>query len=196
MIIPRWFLACLCVLAVNLVLVVASAWHKLALGDESGSLPATNARVGQEQPVTDEAAPPKLVVENAPPEAANLAKHIVGLPEFPSLEKPAPAEDDPLFREFLKMAEQYRSTSVFDEIPGSSESDLQMTSADTLSTREYFRTLDRRLETVGFLNSAARNIAREAAAASNRSDSAGSQKFLQMATEIRELAAELLVRGM
>ncbi len=176
---PRWFWIASGVLVFNVVVVVSTVfWRHLAADepavarDVAGN-DASNSPIKPELPIPDT------------------------LPEVPSLSDPDSLKDDPGFQEFRRMFDQ-EVESWDSELPGSQMDSVPGAQLDSArprtSQREaYFNALDRRLETVEQLCAVARRVAAEAAQQAKSGSSGHSHELLQMATQLREMAAKLLV---
>ena len=108
------------------------------------------------------------------------------LPEIPSLADPEAVKNDPGFQEFSRL---------FSKVEESWEANYP-TSAKPHSEAQstaYFEALDGRLETAEQLCSAARHIASEAARYARSGRVKESDAHIQMATQLRDMAAQLLV---
>lgn len=108
------------------------------------------------------------------------------LPVIPSLADPESLKNDPGFQEFRRLFAK-------EEESWSEEPPLLRSHSSDTHNQAYFETLHQRLETVEQLCSAARNITREAALHARSSQQEKSQEFVRMTTQLREIAAKLLV---
>lgn len=108
------------------------------------------------------------------------------MPEIPSLPDAEALQNDPGFQEFRRLfAAEEESWSS--EPPPLGKRHLQVRSA------VYFASLDQRLATVEKICSATRSIAREAASHAQNGSTEKSDELVRMATQLRDIAAKLLV---
>lgn len=111
------------------------------------------------------------------------------MPEIPSLPDAEALQNDPGFQEFRRLfAAEEESWSAAP--PFLNKRSLQARSS------AYFTTLDQRLKTVEKLCSAARSIASDAAIQAQRGSTDQSDELLRMATQLRDIAAKLLISEM
>lgn len=108
------------------------------------------------------------------------------MPEIPSLPDAEALQNDPGFQEFRRLfAAEEESWSS--EPPPLGKRPAQVRSA------AYFASLDQRLETVEKICSATRSIAQEAASQAQSGSTEKSDELVRMATQLRDIAAKLLV---
>ncbi|MEO8269208.1 MAG: hypothetical protein ABI557_05780 [Aureliella sp.] len=204
---PRWFLIGGSLLLINVAAVLTSGWWQYvdadepqvaAKGSQQSSEPlATIAPIAPASEDSIETAAraltppvtPAVTTAGTNVESANPLDRIPvpeSLPEIPSLDDAEALKNDPGFQEFSRL---------FSKVEESWEADYP-TSAKTKSIAQsaaYFEALDGRLETVEQLCSAARHIAGEAARYAGSGRAKESEAFVQMATQLRDMAAQLLV---
>lgn len=176
---PRWFWIASGVLALNFAVVVSSGFWRYLAADE----PATARR---------------SLADNADNSAGQSDLPIPeALPEIPSLTDPERIKTDPGFQEFRRMfEEEVESWGANRRVPpGDSLPDetLIPKPKQALQQSAYFDALERRLETVEQLCIVARRVAAEAAQQARSGGSEQSHEMLQMTTQLREMAAKLLV---
>lgn len=204
---PRLFLIGSCLLMLNAAAVVFTAgWWRSAGADEPARAADVNAETSTSvagplaaDPSEDVAsefsakastsAATSSATSNPAVKANNPLDHIPipeSLPEIPSLADPETLQSDPGFQEFSRL---------FSKVEESWEADYPSSARPLASVPSvaYFEALDGRLETVEQLCSAARQIAREAARHARGGRSKQSEAFVQMATQLRDMAAQLLV---
>lgn len=185
----RWFWSVTAILSVNVLLVAASGIR------------------AHMQPQQETAPIEQEIPSNRTAEAPNLSTDSeVALPTIPSLEEvPADIKSDPVYQEIKKMfsdsggsfetpplAETYDNSAA--DRAGSSDSySLEQTQA-SVPSEAYFSQLDRRLKSATQLCETARGVAAEAATAARTGDTVNAKELLQMATQLREMAANLISR--
>jgi len=209
--IPRMFLIGGCLLLINVVAVLSSGWWQPVGADEpqggsdgsqhsSGSLapPASDEPISETSFDTPARAPepavtavvaPAPTTAGAPAESANPLDRIPvpeSLPEIPSLGDPEALKNDPGFQEFSRLFSKVEESWDVDYPTSAKPQSIAQSAA-------YFEALDGRLETVEQLCSAARHIASEAARFSRNGRVKESEALVQMATQLRDMAAQLLV---
>ncbi len=111
------------------------------------------------------------------------------MPEIPSLADPESLKDDPGFQEFRRLFAK-------EEESWDSEPPRLRKEQSGPQSAAYFEALDKRLETAGKICSAARNIASEAARQARAGSREQSEELIRMATQLRDIAAKLLVSEM
>ncbi len=146
----------------------------------ASSAPTTNLAT---HPVADQKPEPTSVPSASPLDRIPVPE---ALPEIPSLADPEAVKNDPGFQEFSRM---------FSKVEESWEADYPTSASPQPLTQSgaYFEALDGRLETVEQLCSAARHIAGEAGRFARSGRVKESQSLVQMATQLRDMAAQLLV---
>lgn len=193
----RWFTVLSIGLALNIGLVLfTSIWHIAIAQPPSAQEIPTVAPSADLQSVDD--APENLGVpaqeaelpessegtsinQKRDPEDNAVDLPIPELPEVPSLGDPDKLLDDAEFQGFQELANE-----IFPQ------GELMKASPESLGA-EYFDQLDRRLKTVKRLTTSAQDISAEAAAVSKRGGSpAQVEQLLELATELRSIAAQLL----
>lgn len=199
MLIPRWFLVSMCLLLLNLGWVVATVVNRrvYADGPQVSSLDNTEqppaevqAAAGDDLSVSVASKKPPAEDPHQPASDDPLSQLVVPeeLPAVPSLTDPEALKNDPVFQEFRKLfADQEEKDDRW------LSSGLDMGRLPAKPNGAYFSALDRRLATVENLCTAARQIAAEAADFASDGNSERSQELLQMATQLRDMAANLLV---
>lgn len=188
---PKWFLFALGLLTINAGAVVLTGYWRHAGADEpSRSETLENSSTlgdATVQPVATEAEKNPDQQKNAKPDSPLDAIPIPdSLPEIPSLADPESLKDDPSFQEFRRLFAK-------EEESWGAEPPLLESLSTAPQNQAYFEALHQRLETVEQLCSATRNIAQEAAlhARNNRQDK--SQELVRLTTQLRDIAAKLLV---
>ncbi len=175
---------------VNAGAVVLTGYWRHAGADEpnrSETLEDSSSLSDASQPVVAESPQhsdlPKSAKEANPLDAIPIPD---SLPEIPSLADPESLKNDPSFQEFRRLfAKEEESWSAEPPL-------LESVSADP-QNQAYFEALQQRLETVEQLCSAARNIAQEAALHARHSRQEKSQELVRLTTQLRDIAAKLLV---
>lgn len=204
---PRLFLIGGSLLLLNVLAVLTSGWWQHVGADEpqvadygsqhsSGPLaPPASVEPAPEASTDTSARAPTLAVTPAVTtagthvESANPLDRIPipeSLPQIPSLDDPEALKNDPGFQEFSRL---------FSKVEESWEADYPTSakSKPIAQSTAYFEALDGRLETVEQLCSAARHIASEAARHARSGRVKESESLVQMATQLRDMAAQLLV---
>ncbi len=209
--VPRLFLIAASLLLINIAAVLTSGLWKHVGADEpqaaenssqhsSGPLapsapvePAADASVDTTArdvaPIVTPPVTPAVTTAGSSVDSGSPLDRIPipeSLPEVPSLADPETLRNDPGFQEFSRL---------FSKVEESWEADYP-TSVKPKSIAQsaaYFEALDGRLKTVAQLCSAARHIASEAARFSRSGRVKESEALVQMATQLRDLAAQLLV---
>ena len=108
------------------------------------------------------------------------------MPEIPSLPDAEALQNDPGFQEFRRLFAAEEESWSNDPPPLAKRALHARSSA-------YFATLDQRLETVEKICSAARSIASEAASQAQNGSHEKSDELVRLATQLRDIAAKLLV---
>lgn len=188
----RWFWSVTAILSINVLLVAASGIRAHM------QQPQEDAETKQENP-SDRTAEARSLPADAE----------VALPTIPSLEEvPADIKSDPVYQEIKKMFSESGGSfetpplaETFDRgAPGrtpsrdSSAFDQEPSEAQAVPSEAYFSQLDRRLKSATQLCETARGIAAEAAIAAKTGDRINAKELLQMATQLREMAANLISR--
>lgn len=202
---PRWFSIAVGLLLLNAVAVVTTGWWRHAAADEQPRDPARDTAhispalndsasehaagsgsQGSGATVSPEPTTAKLkkVDPKSPLDAIPIPE---SLPEIPSLADLESLQNDPGFQEFRRLFAKEEAS--WDTAPPP----LGRRGASTTSRTAYYAALEQRLETVEKLCSAARSIAREAAIQSQRGSTDQSQELIHMTTQLRDIAAKLLV---
>lgn len=209
--VPRLFLIGVSLLLINIAAVLTSGLWKHVGADEpqvaqnasqysSGPLaplvsvePASDASIDTPgrapAPAGTAAVTPAVTTAGSSVENANPLDRIPipeSLPDVPSLADPETLKNDPGFQEFSRL---------FSKVEESWEADYptSVKPKSIAQSAEYFEALDGRLETVEQLCSAARHIASEAARHARSGRNKESEALVQMATQLRDMAAQLLV---
>lgn len=185
----RWFWGVAAVLSVNVLLVAASGIQ------------------AHMQPQDGELQPTQLAPNTTPPTAvADRSSSVeLSVPSVPSLEEvpaevPAEVKNDPVYQELKKMFSESGGSFETPPLIESPETSLPpmpshpKVSSKAVPTAAYFQRLDRRLQSATQLCETARSIAAEAAQSAQEGDSQGAAELLQMATQLREMAADLISR--
>ncbi len=200
--IPRWFLISCGLLAASTLIVASTPlWRdtraqeptvpsQLEPADPTKQADPTD-QANQEQPEL----PPSLSsgVSDLETDPLPSLPSLEQLPEVPSLDNAEALRKNPIFQEFRNLFSDQQGKDLPLSLDGISDRAGEEVQGQG---DEYFEALDARLATVGRLNASARSIAQEAARMSQHGRSARSTKLLQMATQLREMAAELLVTGL
>ena len=108
------------------------------------------------------------------------------LPEIPSLGSSENLQDDPAFQEFRRLFEA-------EEQSWNAPPPRASNAPPGPRTAEYFSALDERLAAVEQLCAATRSIAQQAARRADQGATQQSDELLRMATQLRDIAAKLLV---
>lgn len=202
---PRWLWFTASLLAVNVVLVAATSIraHLFTPGPQDAQQagpPPKNAADGQEDPIASEldvVRPPALAGLNGPTasDADPLAELDSDLPAVPSLQDAHQLKSDPVYQEIRKMFSEEGGeleapplAQAFPQLPTPSAA------VPTAPSKAYFRRLDQRLTTTTQLCSSAQALASEAEDYASQGNAEAAAELLIMATELREMAADLLVR--
>ncbi|MCA9133894.1 MAG: hypothetical protein KDA45_12095 [Planctomycetales bacterium] len=112
------------------------------------------------------------------------------LPSVPSLSDSEAVQRDPVFQEFRKLFAEETPPPALSSAPSVKSAGA----AGGEQSQAYFAALDQRLEAVEQLCAAARNISAEASRWSRAGDVERSRELLQMATQLRDMSAKLLVQ--
>ncbi|MEZ6075686.1 MAG: hypothetical protein R3C56_08410 [Pirellulaceae bacterium] len=186
--IPRLFLIGCCLLLINIVAVLSSGWWQPVGADEPlGASDGSQHSSGP--PTPNVSVEPAATTAGTPVESANPLDRIPvpeSLPEIPSLSDPEALKNDPGFQEFSRLFSKVEESWDVDYPTSAKPQSIAQSAA-------YFEALDGRLETVEQLCSAARHIASEAARFSRSGRVKESEAHVQMATQLRDMAAHLLV---
>ncbi len=189
MISPRWFLVASVLLALNVIAVITTGFWRHLSADE----PATAAEVVAEksEPSAVPRSSPSLQSSAAEAAESTHGASAVdlplpeGLPAVPSLQDADKLKDDPGFQEFRRLFAQ-EEESWQSELPRSQLPEVAQGQA-------YFSALDERLGTVEQICIVARRVAAEAARHAQNGHGHQSDSLLEMATQLRDMAAKLLV---
>jgi hypothetical protein len=208
MAVPRWFLITGGLILINLILVLASVTWRFARADEkrdlrTGALTAvarTAEEPGGERVPSSAKAPSSGEDEEAawtnaangqPTEPAGPNNPLdslsapTDLPEVPSLADPEMLENDPVFRELRQLFSEREDAYPPNPFP--------RTAPPADQTKAYIEALDGRLRTVERLCVSARGIAADAAALSAQGKPQAGDELMEMAIQLRDMAAKLLV---
>ncbi len=186
----RWFWGVAAVLSVNVLLVAAS-------GIQAHMQPQDGGLSTAEQAASDTTSPTTVADRSSSVE--------LSVPSVPSLEEvpaevPAEVKNDPVYQELKKMFSESGGsfeTPPLIENPETSLPEMPshpQVSGKAVPTAAYFQRLDRRLQSATQLCETARSIAAEAAQSAQEGDPQGAAELLQMATQLREMAADLISR--
>lgn len=201
---PRLFMIGGSLLLLNAAAVLTTGLWRHVLADEpqAAAQSATDAAESTDlqNPASEPASgPPRGTLRKPigePVDAANQAPvgdhpldHIPvpdSLPTIPSLADPDSLKDDPGFQEFSRLFSKVEESWEID-YPASVKPRTEVQSA------AYFESLDKRLQSAEQLCVVARSIAAEAAEQALSGHTKQSEELLQMATQLRDMAAKLLV---
>ncbi|GAB5404245.1 MAG: hypothetical protein Aurels2KO_24760 [Aureliella sp.] len=187
----RWFLGIAAVLSVNVLLVAASSIQAHMRPQEDDSLPSQpkgTSTTARPTTVADLSSPAELTVPSVP-----------SLEEVPA-EVPAEVKNDPVYQELKKMFSEsggsFETPPLIDpsNVPLPSSPPQSAAASKGVPNAAYFQRLDRRLESATQLCETARSIAAEAAYSAHEGDSKSAAELLRMATQLREMAANLISR--
>jgi len=189
---PRWFLIAAGLLLFNMLAVLTTSYLRHAQAIEppaDSSTVATAPLVADSQtPAADNKAPQAPLPASATT-APNPLDNIPipdQMPEIPSLANPDILKHDPGFQEFRRLF-------ALEEESWDSAPPLLAVEPSASGSSQYFQSLDQRLETVEQLCSAARSLAHQAAQQADNGRRAQSQELIRMTTQLRDMAAKLLV---
>lgn len=195
---PRWFLIATSLLLLNMLAVVTTSYLRHAQATEppadSGAV-ATAPRVADSQTpaVGNNALQAPPPASTTPPASSATAPNPLDnipipdqMPEIPSLANPDILKHDPGFQEFRRLF-------ALEEESWDSAPPLLSADPSASGSSQYFQSLDQRLQTVEQLCSAARSLAQQAAQQSSNGKTAQSQELIRMTTQLRDMAAKLLV---
>lgn len=210
---PKWFQIACGLLLLNVAIVVSSITWRLAVADEPAES-ATEGRSTSGVPSDDAPATVEDDPANLPPSSesnlpltdnpfpgvdSTIAEPLDDrlsldnlplpdeLPAVPSLGDPSALEKDPVFQELRNLFSDAGE-------PTNDQSQLFEDNLQSDATDDYFKILDSRLESAVRLCNSARAIAAEAESLSRRGDNQGAEQLLRLATQLRDIAAQLLVR--
>lgn len=190
---PRWFWFAGGLLAVNALLVTTTSVrkHVWAQTNTSGLPEVSNEKQATDDDLPSQGSPTSVAeapvlsdstsTTSLPPLPSGSDE---SLPEIPSLRDAESLANDPVFSEIKKM---FSSEEVL-------EDSAPPTISGPVTSADYYHRLDQRLNTASKLCQSARNLAAEAATLSDYGDKSGAHELLNMANQLREMAATLLVR--
>lgn len=187
---PKWFLIAAGLLIANAAAVVTTGYWRHASADEprrGESQQIHEPSRGELQQASTEA--DKTLDDSKATSSASPLDAIPipdSLPVIPSLADPESLKNDPGFQEFRRLFAK-------EEESWGEEPPLLRSPPTGTHNQAYFEALHQRLETVEQLCSAARNITQEAALHTRGSRQEKSQELIRMTTQLREIAAKLLV---
>ncbi|MEZ6133455.1 MAG: hypothetical protein R3C53_00960 [Pirellulaceae bacterium] len=198
--ISKLFLGLLAAVVLNFVLIAGSvlnrAWQdepQTFQGGESSQSVATDAA-----PMPPDV-PDRETNEASPSDPADIAPSLPkldpsGLPNVPSLDS---LETNPGFKEFRDIAaEQFPSLNSDLLLSGAAGTETPPVTDSSRISTEYYDLLEQRFAAVESLMAAAANLASEARQLSEVGDHRRAQIFIQRTTQLRELAADLLVESL
>lgn len=191
----RWLSAFCAVLVLNVVVVLSTSLWRLVNADELGSLRPQPRALGEGSPAQDDELAAPEIVTNVLPIADNPSPESqlaeipfpTTLPDVPSLADPDALKTDPIYQEFRSMFGSSDDDTLTDTL------EPPLVRQQEVVSIQYFATLDQRLTTVRHLTLSAQSIAAEAASMSHRGETKKAGQLLKMATNLREMAAELLI---
>jgi hypothetical protein len=194
---PRWFLMASGILLLNLLAVITTSYLRHAQATEpptatpgAAATPSQATAPGKADSQTRTAGNDATQVQ---PLASTTAPNPLDnipipdqMPEIPSLADPDILKHDPGFQEFRRLF-------ALEEESWDSAPPLLGAEHSAAASAQYFESLDQRLETVEKLCSAARSIAHQAAQQARNGGTEQSQELIRMTTQLRDMAAKLLV---
>ncbi len=206
MVSPRWFWVATSLLILNICGVFAAGVWRHATADD---LPAETASKNTAENTAEKAV--EKTVEKTLPQSVRAATFSdidspavtksldqlavpADLPEVPSLADAEALNRDPIFQEFRKFFSGESET--LNTAPPLGRSSLPTSSNGISQGNEnaaYLTALEQRFENAEQLCSAARGITREAARLALSGKSEPSRELVKMATQLRDVAAKLLV---
>lgn len=204
--VPRLFVIGGSLLLLNAAVVLTTGMWRYVAADELQPAVHTSTATAQSatEPIQDSAgAPPASAASSStdaavqatgqapvsPAASSNPLDRIPipdSLPSIPSLGDHESLKDDPSFQEFSRLFSKVEESWEKD-YPASVRPSAKVQSA------AYFETLDQRLHSTEQLCTVARSIAAEAARQARSGRTKQSEELLQMATQLRDMAAKLLV---
>ncbi len=201
--VPKVVLCLLGLFTVNAALVVGSVIDRFvgqtaaesAADPTDESLSATATVGGTPGGMDDEGLRPSTAADEAKvtsPSAAEALLESIPVPEdLPAVPSLQPPDNDPQFEKFRELAaEQFPEMFSQSDLPA--ELPARRPTASELSTN-FYPLLEQRLTTTAQLTAATVHLAQEARRHAQNGDLDRAHRFLQRITQLRELAAELLI---